>query len=141
MKYIVRNPKWNHSNQTSKRGHLFSFKTLVHTHIHKKEHAHVHNESNEKKITPWLLFIIFIFGPCEVLIPLLMFPAAQNHFGILVAVTLAFAITTIGTMSLLVTFELKGIRLIHSESFEKYTHEMAGATILMCGIAIRFPGL
>lgn len=113
----------------------------IHKHIHKKEHVHVHNESNEKKITPWLLFIIFIFGPCEILIPLLMFPAAQNHFGILVAVTLAFAITTIGTMLFLVAFGLKGIRLIHFNSFEKYSHALAGAMILMCGIAIRFLGL
>ena len=70
-----------------------------------------------------------------------MFPATQNHFGILVAITLAFAINIIVTMPLLVAFGLKGILLIHFESFERFTHALAGTTILLCGIAIRFLGL
>ncbi|MCK7525682.1 MAG: hypothetical protein MZV64_52785 [Ignavibacteriales bacterium] len=29
-------------------------------------------------ITPWVLFTIFVFGPCEPLIPLVMYPAARH---------------------------------------------------------------
>ena len=29
-------------------------------------------------ITPWAMFIIFVLGPCEALIPLFMYPAAQQ---------------------------------------------------------------
>ena len=43
-----------------------------HGHTHKKEHVHVHL-NKKKNITPWILFTIFVFGPCEPLIPLLIF--------------------------------------------------------------------
>ncbi len=49
----------------------------AHEHTHDGEHAHVH-ESESSSITPWVLFVIFVLGPCEPLIPLLMFPAASR---------------------------------------------------------------
>ena len=33
---------------------------------------------DQTKLTPWVLFIIFVFGPCEVLIPMLFIPAVQG---------------------------------------------------------------
>ena len=40
-----------------------------HDHIHISDHAHVHDEK-KTNMTPWILFTIFVFGPCEPLIPL-----------------------------------------------------------------------
>ncbi|HDL19185.1 MAG TPA: hypothetical protein ENH29_09030, partial [Bacteroidetes bacterium] len=34
-----------------------------HTHTHKAEHVHVH-EQEKKNMTPWILFTIFVLGPC-----------------------------------------------------------------------------
>ena len=48
--------------------------------------------------TPWALFIIFVFGPCEPLIPVLMYPAAHANWLAVTAVCLAFGLATIGTM-------------------------------------------
>ncbi|MHC4835539.1 MAG: sulfite exporter TauE/SafE family protein, partial [Planctomycetota bacterium] len=48
-----------------------------HEHTHFVEHTHVHEQKNAN-LTPWILFTIFVFGPCEPLIPLLIYPAAQS---------------------------------------------------------------
>jgi nickel/cobalt transporter (NicO) family protein len=112
----------------------------LHTHNHDHSSAHIHVHGFEKKadITPWVLFTIFIFGPCETLIPILMYPAAkENMFG-LILVTSVFTLTTIGTMLGIVFASLKGIQLIPMEKFEKYMHASAGFVILLCGISIQF---
>jgi sulfite exporter TauE/SafE len=50
----------------------------IHKHTHSKDHLHVHKGESAKNLTPWILFTIFVFGPCEPLIPLLMYPAQQK---------------------------------------------------------------
>ena len=112
----------------------------AHTHVHNKEHAHVHTEK-KKNITPWLLFIIFVFGPCEVLIPVLMYPAAQNNYTLLIAATSVFAITTIGTMLLMVATALVGFRFIQFKKIARFSHALAGLLILVCGVAVQFLGI
>jgi ABC-type nickel/cobalt efflux system permease component RcnA len=37
----------------------------IHTHVHNDEHVHVHETANNKNLTPWILFTIFVLGPCE----------------------------------------------------------------------------
>jgi len=45
----------------------------VHTHRHSCiGHRHWHERPNTTRILPWILFIIFAFGPCEALWPLLL---------------------------------------------------------------------
>ncbi len=41
-----------------------------HLHNHQREHVHVHDDKTTQSITPWVLFVIFVFGPCEPLIPI-----------------------------------------------------------------------
>ena len=78
-----------------------------HSHHHLGSHAHIHG--NPKSVTPWALFIIFVLGPCEPLIPILMYPAAQGNWMDLAWVTLAFGITTIVTMTVVVFIISKGL--------------------------------
>jgi nickel/cobalt transporter (NicO) family protein len=111
----------------------------IHKHHHHKDHAHVHDSKN--KMTAWILFTIFIFGPCEPLIPILMYPAAQNNTFSMVMVTIVFGVTTIATMTSLVMISLWGISFIDMKKFERYTAAIAGATILLCGLAIQFLGM
>lgn len=113
----------------------------IHDHNHHKEHAHPHVEEGKKNMTPWILFTIFVFGPCEPLIPLLMYPAAKNSYFDLALVTLVFAVATISTMLVIVLVSAYGISFLPMSKLEKYTHAIAGATIFMCGIAIVFLGL
>jgi len=113
----------------------------VHTHTHEKEHAHVHSDEKKANITPWILFTIFVFGPCEVLIPLFMYTASLKNTIGLVLVTSFFGLATILTMLIIVLVSLSGIKLISFNKIEKYTHALAGAIILFCGLAIKFLGL
>ena len=112
----------------------------THVHKHKEEHAHVHKD-NKKTLTPWILFTIFVFGPCEPLIPLLMYPAAKNSLAGLITVTAVFGIITIGTMLTIVMLSLWGISFVPLNKMERYTHALAGFAIFISGIAIVFLGL
>lgn len=110
-----------------------------HTHNHLAEHSHIHEEKSS--ITPWVLFIIFVLGPCEPLIPILMYPAAQNSISSLMLVTAAFGFATIFTMLLVVFAGLLGINLLPIKKAERFAHASAGFAILICGISIKFLGL
>lgn len=112
-----------------------------HTHVHAEEHLHVHDQEDRINITPWILFTIFVLGPCEPLIPLLMYPAAQKSLGGLVLVTTVFGGVTIVTMSGIVLLSTLGINLIPMKKVERYTHALAGGAIFLCGISIVFLGL
>lgn len=113
-----------------------------HTHQHKEEHSHFHSRQEEPNLTPWILFTIFVFGPCEPLIPLLMYPAAQNSVAGVCWVATVFGTVTISTMMVLVVLTRWGIlQILPLKWFERYMHALAGGTILFCGLAIQFLGL
>jgi nickel/cobalt exporter len=113
----------------------------IHEHTHSRDHAHVHEESTKKQLTPWVLFTIFVLGPCEPLIPLLMYPAAKESVLGLALVTLVFGIVTIITMLAAVFISIYGINLFPLRNAERYMHAVAGAAVLLCGISIQFLGL
>lgn len=106
-------------------------------HTHEENHDHVHN----KNITPWILFLIFVLGPCEPLIPMLMFPAAEANTWGVILVASVFSIVTISTMLLIVILLTKGISFINIGKIERYSHAIAGAIVLLSGIGIQFLGL
>lgn len=113
----------------------------AHEHKHQIEHAHVHDRKAKSNITPWALFIIFIFGPCEPLIPILMYPAAKNSLFGVFAVIVVFSVITIGTMLGIVLLAQAGINFAPLTRLQRYTHAIGGATILICGLAIHFFGI
>jgi sulfite exporter TauE/SafE len=112
----------------------------AHAHRHTGEHVHVH-ESGSVDLTPWVLFTIFVFGPCEPLIPLVMYPVAQGHVGTAVIVATVFGLATIMTMLAIVLASSFGLARLPLRRLEQYSHAAAGLAILMCGGAIRFLGL
>jgi sulfite exporter TauE/SafE len=111
-----------------------------HPHTHENEHKHWHL-NGAKNVTPWVLFIIFVFGPCEVLIPMLMVPACKKSVFGMILVILAFAVCTIGTMLAAVFVGRAGFNFLKFKKLSKYAHLLSGAAILMCGISIKFLGL
>ncbi len=108
----------------------------THVHTHKDEHVHVHDRGSETNITPWVLFAIFVFGPCEVLIPLVMYPAARNSLMDALIVTLIFGAVTIATMLVVITVSLLGFNMLPMGRLERYTHALAGLAIIICGVLI-----
>jgi len=108
-----------------------------------RKHVHQHlpesdNEGGKKvNITPWILFTIFVLGPCEPLIPLIMYPAAKMSTGAVVLVALVFSVTTITTMTLMVAVLKRGIDFIPADKLHRYAHALAGFALLACGLAIQ----
>jgi ABC-type nickel/cobalt efflux system permease component RcnA len=74
--YMIWGIKKAYNNKPHSHIHV-SDKGTYSTHHHEHHGEHVHKEE-KKSLTPWILFVVFILGPCEPLIPLLMFPAAQH---------------------------------------------------------------
>lgn len=112
-----------------------------HTHTHMGEHTHIHDTGVHRDITPWIIFTIFVFGPCEPLIPILMYPAAQGNMHAVAVVAGVFSIATISTMLVLVLALSFGLMKLPLKHLERYSHALAGLAILMCGVAIKFLGL
>ena len=111
-----------------------------HEHGHFSGHSHIHLD-NKKNVTPWILFLIFVLGPCEPLIPIVMYPAAENNIHGVIIVSLLFSVVTIATMmSVVLAFRL-GLSRINLRPLERYVNVIAGATILASGLAIQFLGL
>ena len=113
----------------------------LHHHDHQAGHAHPHAEQESRSLTPWVLFVIFLLGPCEALIPLLMFPAATESPAALLLVTGTFGVATVGTMLTLVFAGLEGVERLPFSGMERWAHSLAGLTILLCGVAIQFLGI
>jgi sulfite exporter TauE/SafE len=107
-----------------------------HDHTHDRAHAHVH-AADAPSLTPWVLFTIFVFGPCEPLIPILMYPAAQGSMMDVMLVTAVFGMATLGTMLTVVFAAGSVASWIRVVTLERYAHVVAGATIVACGLAVK----
>jgi nickel/cobalt transporter (NicO) family protein len=140
--YLIWGLRCAYRNRPHKHAH-FHMPDLEHehSHDHHSEHVHVHDHPEKANITPWVLFIVFAFGPCEPLIPLIMYPAAKNNMFDMFMVTAVFASVTIGTMLTVVALGRRGVSFLNFGSMQRYSHAIAGAAILMCGLAIQFLGL
>lgn len=125
----------------------------VHSHAHHHapgraaEPGHDRRDHDEQphvtrhRRTAWALFLIFVFGPCEPLIPLLMVPAAEHSMAGVALVAGVFGVATVGTMVAIVTLGLLGLKMVRFRALERYVHAMAGATLLVSGLATQFLGL
>jgi sulfite exporter TauE/SafE len=93
------------------------------------------------KMAPWILFTIFLFGPCEPLIPMLMVPAAQANLWSAAWITTLFGLTTLATMTTLVALIHLGVFAFRWRTLETYGHALAGLIVMACGLAIIFLGV
>ena len=123
--------------------HLPSFlrpKSIRHQDLHLGDHD-LNGGSDTGRLTPWILFLIFVFGPCEVLIPMLIYPAAEHNGMGVFLVALVFGIATIGTMLLVVMLGYQGFSFIKLKGKEYRIHLFAGLVILFAGLGMQFLGL
>ncbi len=109
-----------------------------HTHAHDIQHGHPHG--NAKSLSYWVIFIIFVLGPCEALFPLLTASAVLGT-GSVILVAIVFSVVTILTMQVAVTAGLFGLKLLRLHWLERYASEVAGVTVMCCGLAIACLGL
>jgi len=112
-----------------------------HEHAHRDAHLHPHAEGRRRRLTPWVLFTIFIFGPCESLIPLMLAAWAVGGLGGTACVAAAFSVTTILSMMIIVAALLAGINRVPLGRLDRYSMAVAGLSLVLCGGAILFLGL
>jgi nickel/cobalt exporter len=113
----------------------------LHNHDHTGGHGHVHEAGAKRTLTPWVLFTVFVLGPCEPLIPLLMFPAVKQSLFGFIYVSCLFAAVTIAAMLAVVMLALLGLQPLDFKPLERWSHAIAGLALLACGVAIKFLGL
>ncbi|MBI5208559.1 MAG: hypothetical protein HY927_01140 [Elusimicrobia bacterium] len=116
---------------------------VLHGHDHghlEAPHAHPHGRAGVD-ITPWVVFTVLVFGPCEPLIPVVMYPALAHSWAGLALVTAVFAATTVGCMLGVVMLAHHGLSLVRWAWLDRYTHALAGGAVFACGVAVVFLGL
>ena len=110
-----------------------------HFYLHADER---HTKGGWKDVAPWVLFIIFVLGPCEPLIPLIMYPAVQGSLLNTILVVSVFGLATLSTMLFMVLAAVYSTKkLLKFSIFERYGNAMAGMIICGCGLAIKFLGV
>jgi sulfite exporter TauE/SafE len=106
--------------------------------VFEHKHDQIVSPQNRYKVTPWVMFLIFLLGPCEPMIPLLYFPAAQQSWSGMLLLIGTYTVFTLATMTSLVLLGYYGISLLKTEQLERYMHALAGLTITICGAGMVF---
>ncbi|HEY0056366.1 MAG TPA: hypothetical protein VGB63_13510 [Pedobacter sp.] len=105
---------------------------------------HKHNQavvpSERHKVTPWVMFVIFLLGPCEPMIPLLFFPGINNSWADMSILILVYTCVTLVTMMVLVMCGYYSTRFFKLEALERYMHPLGGLTLVLCGSGMVFWG-
>jgi hypothetical protein len=127
-----------------------AYKNNPHKHFDLQEdgaifvYEHKHDEAvapqDRHKVTPWVMFIIFILGPCEPMIPLLYFPAVKNSWSGMVILITIYTLVTLLTMVTMVVLGYLGITFVKTEKIERYIHALGGLTIFICGAGMLILG-
>jgi sulfite exporter TauE/SafE len=115
-----------------------------HGHIHVHSHGdseHDHEHGMGSNLTFWALFLIFVLGPCEPLIPLFVLPASRGDWLLAAATAGVFTVVTLATMVSLTATALVGAKQIRFGRLERWSHTLAGTVVAASGLAILFLGL
>ncbi|MCK0205665.1 hypothetical protein ACT4R9_04610 [Ornithobacterium rhinotracheale] len=109
--------------------------------VYEHNHSEIVMPQNRIKVTPLVLFAIFVMGPSEPLIPLLFYSGINRSVTEIVVLIVSFTTCTVLTMLLMVMLGRYGYTLIQSQNFEKYMNVISGAVVTLCGVGVVFFGL
>ena len=115
-----------------------------HEHDHGGEHAHVHAATAASRpdaaargpLLYWSLFIVFVLGPCEWLIPAAL--AAWDRFGLagMLATCVTFSGITVLTMLGITLLGLRGLSIARWSRLERHATTLAGLSIVTAGLGM-----
>jgi sulfite exporter TauE/SafE len=108
--------------------------------VYEHKHGEIVYPQDRTKVTPWIMLLIFGLGPCEPLIPLLTYPAAQHSTYGMVMLVVSFTLFTLLTMTAMVLLGYYGFSVLKTSNLERYMHALGGFTILVCGIGMVYLG-
>lgn len=124
---------------------LHSHGDAVHVHHHgpplHHDHHHDHHEATGPDVTFWALFLVFVLGPCEPLLPLFVAPASEGRWGLAAAVGGAFGVATIATMLAVTAAMYAGVSRLPLGPLERWSHALAGGVVAGSGAGILWLGL
>jgi len=130
----------DHCHEASKDGGY----TQQAVHVHSlgntvgKEQAHTENNI---KVTPYILFMIFVMGPSEPLTPLLFYSGLNRSVAESLALIIPFSLTTVATMLGMVMLGRFGYtNLFSNVKLERYMSAISGAVVAACGFGMVFLG-
>ena len=92
-------------------------------------------------VTPWALFIVFVLGPCEPLIPLMVVPGVAGDWLVVAAVVGVFGLLTVAVMLAAVAAAHRGVGLIGAGRIGRHADVAAGLVIAASGAAVLWLGL
>jgi hypothetical protein len=93
------------------------------------------------RVTPWALFIVFVLGPCEPLIPLMVVPGIAGDWLAVAAVVGVFGVLTIAVMLLAVAAASSGVGLLRGGWIGRHADVAAGLVVAASGAAVLWLGL
>lgn len=108
--------------------------------VYDHKHGEIVNPGQRHAVTPWVMFIIFVLGPCEPMIPLLYFPGIQHSWWQMSMLVVIYTICTLAAMLGMVILGYYGSSFLKVHTLERYVHALGGATIFICGAGMVFMG-
>jgi sulfite exporter TauE/SafE len=108
--------------------------------VYEHKHGQMVRPAERHKVTPWVMFIIFLLGPCEPMIPLLFVPAAEKSWLSMIILIAIYTLFTLLTMLLMVILGYYGLSLFKTDKLEKYIHALGGFTLFISGVGMLFIG-
>ncbi len=115
-----------------------------HVHVHHDGgpgHVHEGRPTADRNTAFWTLFILFVLGPCEPLVPLVILPASQGRWQLAGLVSAVFAAATVVTMLVIVALAHAGLAHVRRGRLERWSHSLAGAVIAASGAGMVFLGM
>lgn len=106
--------------------------------VYEHKQGQVVSPKDRHVVTPWVMFLIFVLGPCEPMIPLLYFPAAQSSWLVMLILVLVYTVCTLSIMIIMVVLGYYGISILKTDKLERYVHAFGGLTIFICGLGMVF---
>lgn len=99
--------------------------------------------SKVKTLSPtlWVLFIIFVVGPCEPLFFLMTYPSLMHNPAAVMVLIGVFGMATILTMEAVVLGASFGLSFVRGGRIARFAPCITGMVIMSCGIGIKFLGL
>jgi sulfite exporter TauE/SafE len=106
--------------------------------VYEHQHGQTIQPKQRIRVTPWILFALFVMGPSEPLLPLLLYSGSRHSFFEISILLSVFSITTVITMITMVLVGLYGYSIFRTERIERYVHAIGGAVISICGMGMVF---
>ena len=104
-------------------------------------HAGMGGRADASRVTPWALFIVFVLGPCEPLIPLMVVPGIAGDWLTVAGVVGVFGLLTVAVMLLTVAAAYSGVGLLAGSRLTRHADVAAGLVVAASGAAVLWLGL